>query len=104
MYRGCAMLNVVTYDAYQKNLLANEHQLRIQIFKSFIVTASLKSDNYDLLGSVAGSVLNDHESQLGSSVYTDSIYEQSRESEKLSRDEFNSFYKKTIHEDPQVLS
>jgi len=29
MYRGCAMLNVVTYDAYQKSLLANEHQLRI---------------------------------------------------------------------------
>lgn len=56
------MLNDVTYDAYQRNLLNNEHWLRTQIFKSFIIAASLRSDNYDLLGSVSGSVLNDHSS------------------------------------------
>ncbi len=56
------MLNDVTYDAYQRNLLKNEHWLRTQIFKSFIIAASLRSDNYDLLGSVSGSVLNDHSS------------------------------------------
>ena len=93
MYRGCALLNEVTYEAYQRHLLRTEHWLRTQIFKSFIITSSLRPDNYDLLGSVTGSVLNDHSSQCGTSIYTESICESNRDDEEIvpySRPPYNS--------------